>query len=356
MVMGMIRAAKALVFLAWLYLCVSYATFVLVPKWQGQDNTPGRIAEFYAQPRDSIDVLFFGGSSYRAGIAPLAIWQEYGIAGFSRASSVQAPEVSVAYLEEALKYQKPSVVVLDPVSLFGDYDVDLQEAKLRQSLDGMKFSASKVRAAREVVRHSQVQTLASYIFPVLRYHSRWNVLTRSDFVRRPPDPHLGQRGAYMDRRIVPQVVPANFMKETDLIRPCSKRSRKHYEKIAAICRKHGISLVLATLPRLSWRYSRHLGVRQFAAEHGLTYIDYNLPDLAATVSIDAATDFYDHKHLNVQGALKVSRQLGGFLRDRYALPDRRPDPAYARWNEDAAAFRAKYDKRGSDQPGARPRP
>lgn len=343
MLAGVKSAAKALVFLALLYLCVSLATFVLVPKWQGQDNTPGRIAEFYAQPRNSLDVLFFGGSSYRAGIAPLAIWQEYGIAGFSRSSSVQAPEVSVAYLEEALKYQKPAVVVIDPVSLFGDYDVDLQEAKLRQSLDGMKLSASKLRAAREVVRHSEVQTLASYLFPILRYHSRWSSLTRKDFVRRPPDPHLGQRGGYIDRRVVPQTVPADFMQVTDKPRACSPRSLKHYERIVAICRERGIALVLATLPRLSWRYSRHLGVRQFAAEQGLAYIDYNLPDLAAAVGVDAAADFYDPKHLNAQGALKVSRHLGGYLREHYALPDRRGDPAYARWSEEAAAFLGRYD-------------
>ncbi len=56
-----------------------------------------------------------------------------------------------AYLVEALKYQKPSVVVIDPVSLLWDFDVDRHESKLRQSLDGLKLSAIKIMAVREVI-------------------------------------------------------------------------------------------------------------------------------------------------------------------------------------------------------------
>ena len=47
------------------------------------------------------------------------------------------------------------------------------------SLDGMKFSLTKIKSI--MASMTEEENLIEYIFPLLRYHSRWNELKSEDF-------------------------------------------------------------------------------------------------------------------------------------------------------------------------------
>ena len=53
------------------------------------------------------------------------------------------------------------------------------EAYNRMTLDGMKLSKYKIASIRESM--TEDENMASYIFPLLRYHSRWSELSSEDF-------------------------------------------------------------------------------------------------------------------------------------------------------------------------------
>ena len=71
----------------------------------------------YDEPRDTIDVLYVGGSHANAAISPLQIYQQQGFTGYVAYSWSQPIWTSYHYIKEALKTQSPQVVVLDTFGL-----------------------------------------------------------------------------------------------------------------------------------------------------------------------------------------------------------------------------------------------
>ena len=75
------------------------------------------------------------------------------------------------------------------------YNEPQKEAYNRLTLDGMRMSASKIRAVKASMMEDE--RLIDYIFPILRYHSRWNELTREDFKYIFKKDKLFHNGYYM---------------------------------------------------------------------------------------------------------------------------------------------------------------
>ena len=340
------RIIKVITFLVILCLLSSYITNTFVPKDNEYQTSFTRTNAFYALPKDTIDVLFVGASTFYRGISPLEIWESYGVTGFVRAVGGQAPMVSYYYLAEALKYQKPDVVVIDAShSMFQAYDVDKKEGKLRNAIDPMRLSVTKFKLIQEIISTSEKQTFASYLHPLLRYHSRWDELEQIDFQYKVNKQIGYYKGFYMlDFRKGNMRFPETHMQPTETIAALSKDSLAYFEKIFQLCKENNISVVIVTMPKARWDFSQHLSVQQLADAHGSTYIDYSLNENIEDVALDEANDFLNESHLNTSGAQKVSRHLGAFLQETYHLEDKRNDPAYQQWNIDLQIYEDEYAK------------
>ena len=55
-------------------------------------------------------------------------------------------------------------------------------------------------------------------------------------------------------------------------------------------------------------------------------------------------DFYDGKHLNTYGAVKISQYLADYLAEHYQIPDRRTDETVASYNADYERFRTEMEE------------
>jgi hypothetical protein len=337
-----LRILRIIAFLVIFGLLSSNLTKIFMPKELGYQKSFTRAAEFYDLPRDSIDVLFLGASSFYRGIIPLQMWENNGFTGFVRAVGGQTPMISYYYLEETLKYQKPAVLALDAVSLFTELDivVDEKEGQSRTPIDSMRLSPVKIRLIHDIVSMSEEQTVASYLFPLLRYHSRWDELGRIDFEynrENTIDSNKGYFGVGLDTIVVDY--PKDFMQPTEIVADFSQDSLKYYEKIIQLCQENNIAVVLVTMPRVTiWDYSRHLAVQQLADAKDVQFVDYCLGENLEAIDLDVAVDFRDEHHLNTLGARKVTRHLGDYLQEMYGLVDRRNDPAYQQWSLDLQMF------------------
>ena len=80
-------------------------------------------------------------------------------------------------LEDTLRYETPKVVVFSVFSM--KYDKPQSEAYNRLTLDGMRWSSVKVDAIKASM--TKEESFMSYVFPILRFHSRWNELSSEDF-------------------------------------------------------------------------------------------------------------------------------------------------------------------------------
>lgn len=306
---------------------------LLMPKYMGDIVEGALISEYYKETTDH-DVIFVGDCEVYENFSPTTMWEDYGITSYIRGSAQQLIWQSYYLLEETLEYEKPEVVVFNVLSM--KYDTPQKEAYNRMTLDGMKWSKSKVDDIRASMMEDE--EFADYVFPILRYHSRWQELTSDDFkylfTRRP----VSQSGYYM--RI--DVKPAQtFPKPKKLANyEFGENSWKYLEKMRKLCEEKGIQLILVKAPSLypAWYDEWEDQIEEYAKTYELPY--YNFLELTDEVGIDFTKDTYDGGlHLNLSGAEKMGAYFGKILREEFQVPDRRNDEKIASvWAEKCAAY------------------
>ena len=148
---------------------------LVVPKYVDGIVEGAFVAEYYKEVKDH-DVIFVGDCEVYENFSPAVLWQEFGINSYIRGSAEQYIFQSYYLLEDAFRYEKPEVVVFNIQSL--QFSEAQSEAYNRMSLEGMKWSSTKVKAIFASMKEGE--HFLDYLFPILRYHTRWSQLESSD--------------------------------------------------------------------------------------------------------------------------------------------------------------------------------
>ncbi len=316
-----------------IFLCLLVGGFwlvqkILMPKYI-DDIIEGRLISEYYDNAGGNDVIFIGDCEVYENISPITLWEEYGITSYIRGSSQQLIWQSYYLLEETLTYEIPDVVVFNVLAM--KYNEPQSEAYNRLTLDGMRWSLSKWNSV--LASMTEEEDWITYLFPLLRYHSRWSELTTEDFTDLFITKKSFHQGYLMrvDVRPVtsyPTVVPlADYQ--------FGETAYEYLDKIVALCEEYGIKLVLIKAPSISpyWYDEWEEQMETYAKEHDLLYI--NFLELIDEVGIDFSTDTYDNGlHLNLSGAEKLSSYFGAILQETYQLTDHRSEEDVAAiWQE-----------------------
>lgn len=296
---------------------------LLTPKYQTGIVEGSMVEEYYREELPH-EVLFIGDCEVYENFSPITLWENYGITSYIRGSAQQLVWQSYYLLEDALRYETPKVVVFNVLAL--KYDTPQSEAYNRMSLDGMRWSGSKAAAIRASM--TEDESFLDYVFPLLRYHARWSELTDDDFKHLFSKDLVTHAGYYMRVDVKPQTgfPPPMVLPDYTL----GENAMGYLDKITALCREHGIDLVLIKAPTEypHWYDEWDAQIVAYAEENGLPYFNYI--DLRDEIGLDMTTDTYDAGlHLNTQGAEKMANYLGRYLTETYDLTDYRTDPAYA---------------------------
>ncbi len=323
-------------------LLLGFLQALLMPKYMTTSREGALIAEYYGETTTH-DVIFIGDCEVYESFTPPTLWEEYGITSYIRGSAQQLPWQSYYLLEETLRYETPKVVVFNVLAL--KYGEPQDEAYNRMTLDGMKWSLSKLRAVKASM--TEDESLLSYVFPLLRFHSRWDSLTKEDFTYlfgHDPISHNGYlmqteiNGGHSDRvgkPLADYTLPSYSMDYLDAMRE--------------LCLENGIELVLIKAPTNDWKYYWYdewdAQILDYAEEYGLSY--YNFIPLCEEIGIDWETDTYDAGvHLNVYGAEKLTSYFGKILAEAFDLEDHREDPELSEvWKKKTDAY---YRERNSE--------
>ena len=73
-------------------------------------------------------------------------------------------------------------------------------------------------------------------------------------------------------------------------------------------------------------------------DHGYPVINMNCDSAVTSMNLDYANDFYDTRHVNVQGQIKTTKYLMNKFKNMYNLPDQRNDPLYGSWQHSYDSF------------------
>ena len=341
-------ALRIALFLLFLLAVVRLLSFVTERKESGSRLRP------FLRNAKQYDVLFFGDSHVINGAFPRELWRDWGIPAYNLASYGNTMPVVYWTMRLALQYASPQWVVIGVKGVEKDWMLTGSSSDLHTALDGYPLSPEKLTAILDLTKDPRStddegnpyqQLRWEYLFKLAKYHSRWRELTGNDFA--PGDNRL--LGAL---NAVSVAVPAEYAPPEEP--EPAEESGVGYEylrRMIAECRERGIRVLLVNMPYPAKEEAWEIGerVRLIAEETDTPFIDFLRLDSVA----DYQTDCYDPRsHLNPSGARKVTAYLGDWLRRRAALPDRRGDPAYARFQEEDAIWLSDKEEllRGQTQP------
>ena len=313
-------------------LLLFFLQALLVPKYMEFSQREGALIGEYYREEGSHDVLFVGDCEVYESFTPPTLWEEYGITSYIRGSAQQLTWQSYYLLEETFTREKPKVVVFNVLAL--KYGKPQNEAYNRMTLDGMEWSKSKVDAIYASM--TDEETFLSYVFPLLRYHSRWSELGGEDFYYLFSRDRVSHNGYLMQTAIRPKTdADREGVRLADYTFP--ETSMAYLERMRALCEENGAELILIKAPTNNWKYYWYdqwdAQVREYAEQNGLAY--YNFIEDVEKIGIDWSQDTYDGGiHLNVYGAEKLTSYFGKLLQSVHGLEDRRADAALsAVWSE-----------------------
>jgi hypothetical protein len=251
------------------------------------------------------------------------LWEQYGISSYVRGSAQQLIWQSYYLLEDTLKYETPEVVVFNIMSLM--HEGPENEAYNRMTIDGMRWSLAKWNCIQASM--TEDENVFEYIFPILRYHTRWSELTKEDFQYLFHKDKVTYEGYYMRVDIKPVTNIPTPKKLPDYT--FADYPMEYLDKIRELCDEKGIELVFVKAPSLfpHWYDEWEVQVDEYAEKYGITY--YNFLELADEIGIDYTTDTYDAgMHMNLYGAEKMSDYLGEKLVEVHGVTVRNTDQAY----------------------------
>lgn len=331
-------ACTAILLLTVLFL--GAAQELVMPKYMTVSREGALISEYYAE-KASHDLLFIGDCEVYEGITPPTLWEEYGITSYVRGSAQQLAWHSYYLLEEMLREETPKAVVYNVLAL--KYGEPQDEAYNRLTLDGMQWSKSKLCAIRASM--TEDESFASYLFPLLRFHSRISELTREDLTYFGHRDAVSHNGYLMQTEIRGGKAEISPSPLADYTLPAT--SMAYLERMRTLCEEKGVELILIKAPTNDWRYHWYdewdAQICDYAAQNGLAY--YNFIPLCDEIGIDWETDTYDvGVHLNVYGAEKLTSYLGRLLVENHGIVGHSDDAALDTvWNEKLARYYAERD-------------
>ncbi|MCL2052298.1 MAG: SGNH/GDSL hydrolase family protein [Lachnospiraceae bacterium] len=320
-------------------------TRLMMPKYDIGVTEGALVAEYYDEIKDH-DLIFIGDCEVYDNFSPAVLWQDYGINSYIRGSAQQLAWQSYYLLEDTLYHEKPAVVIFNVLSLM--YNEPQREAYNRMSLEGMRWTPAKVRAISSSMMGSE--HFLDYVFPLLRYHSRWKELDVTDFTRIFTRDKVSHNGFFINVGVRPAInVPeGRILGNYDF----GEKAMAYLDKMTALCRENGIELILVKAPSLYpyWYDEWEEQVKAYAQAHDLKYL--NFLALIEETGLDFMTDTYNAGlHLNLSGAEKITHYLGEFLLNNTSLADRRGEASLrAEWEKKLAAYDQEVErKRGEEE-------
>lgn len=300
-------------------LCLGFVQLLVTPKYMTSSRDGALIAEYYNEVPDH-DVVFIGDCEVYECFTPPTLWREYGITSYVRGSAQQLIWQSYYLLEETLKRETPKAVVFNVLSI--KYGEPQSEAYNRMTLDGMKWSSSKIDAIHASM--TEEEDFLSYVFPLLRFHSRWSDLGAEDWQYLFHRDRVSHNGYLMQTAVSSKTSDREGRPLADYTLP--EVGFEYLEKMRALCEEKGVEFILIKAPTNNWKYYWYdeweEQIVAWANEKNVDY--YNFIPLDEEIGIDWSTDTYDGGvHLNVFGAEKLTSYFGDILVQKYGLSDRR---------------------------------
>ena len=283
--------------------------------------------QMYELSDNTVDVAFFGPSVFYNGINPAILWEEDGIASFNASVAGQDRNASYYFVKEFIKKQSPKVVVLSATYFFHDhYDL---EGNLYRNTISLNQSQNYVDLVNDIVppnEKSANNKLTDYYLRWPIIHGRYKELKKYDFY---------DTNEYKDTlgfSFTPDRWSDGVFEEDSLnseyVLEISEQNRAWVDEMKKLADENGFELLVVATPKVYDITSRGKlnGCYAYLDTLGIKHVDIN--NVLDEIDFVESEDMCDASHPNAYGAEKISKYLSAYLKDNYALADRRGNAGY----------------------------
>ena len=324
--------ARIAAFLAFVAVITGVLTVLLTP-YQFGTHTKETIRGMYDQPKNSMQVVFFGASNMLSAVSPTYLYEEYGINGYNCASSVQPTIVTYYLLKDLLRNQADSLklVVIDPSMILRVTEGATKPQWGERVIVNMKPSTVKLDLIFEYAKLHD-QNIIEQLLTIIKYHSRWKSLTAEDYnLTNNVSSSNYSHGEFIRYRAnVENAKTAGRSSKTNgtitdtqdfddayLEAMWHEPTKRYLDKIVDLCKERGIDVLLVKTPRTSWNDEMHDSLAHLADLYGVRFFDLSTEDMMRECNLTYTYDFVDEKHPNIHGSEKITMRLGRYIEETY---------------------------------------
>lgn len=304
-----------------------------------------RFAGFYAEKKDSLDVVMIGSSPVFPYYAAPKLWGETGIAMYPLSTNVQRPAAMRYLAEEAEKSQSPALYIFE-MRMFTMEEAGLMEnmAYTRGVTDNLRHSPQRIRTIRGLVPEDDEEGRLSYYFDIMKYHTNWKMLALPSewanmfYCHRHP-----LKGYTFRDEVGPQPRPLCGGAKGVLAIP--REQETYLRELIAYLKENGLEALFIVSPYGESPEDQQMFnyMADIVEESGYAFLNMN--DYYDEIGIVFEEDFADYgSHTNAIGAEKCTAFLKEYLTAHYALPDHRGDASYASWDKAYELWKTRQDE------------
>ncbi len=312
--------------------------FFCIPNSVDED----RVMMLHKEPKNTIDVLLIGSSATYSGFSSAYAYEKYGFTSYPYALGGATCTMWKPALQDTLRRQKPKLVVVDVFG--GGYDAEMVRTRCNQVYTIMAhypLSPEKVSMAREIERNIDRTSVASLLFPILRYHTniapnlrKIKPRLRAEFYGPSPLKGIETKTRI---RILRKIDNSAFETGTKELEGGSERVIREF---LDYCKEKDINVLFVKYPLVLKKNEpeeidvtlRANRVDEIAEEYG--YQTLNMQKEFYEIGLKEIGDFYNHGHPNVYGQKKVTEYLGRYIRDEMGIgPSELSEENKAAWDE-----------------------
>ncbi len=302
---------------------------------------------FYAEKEDTLDGVYIGASSANRFFASPYAFEKSGAAIYTLAVPSEPFVYNQFLMEETMKTQDPKLFLIE-MRWFKRTEDYVGEAHVRNVCDSMRFlSLNRIKGINAVLgyyakgENDLDYEKLNYYFPVVKYHGRWQA---DDFYKedllltRTPQKTKGfcMSGTNTFKQVDTALFPA-YTQEleplTDVTEECLDDFLDYCDSITA-----NVVFVLSPFPVMEEDLKPLNQAMKIVTDRGYQVINCCTEEAEKAMDIHWKYDFYDEKHVNIQGAEKFTDYVMLHLQESYDMVDHRGDPAYKSWEEAYDAY------------------
>lgn len=310
------------------------------------------IAGLYGEEKNSLDMVYIGGSAAFVYWEALSAFKDTGMASYVYSANTMQCEFYKTMIKEILKNQKPEVILIDARAFqYRDKEQPPREVPYRNVLTTMPFSINRANFIENNVPTYLNEKKFSYHFDIVKYHTiladalakgeMYSLGDNFNMMKNSYDNHY--KGFYF----VPKVDQINkYVYYTDEEMKPDEETDKILDDLLDYLDTIDTNILFIVSP-----YSERIEhkklfnyIEKRVSDRGHKLLDVN--DYRNEIGLDFKIDFYNKDHVNIFGADKYTKFLEDYLIKNYKFSDHRNDNKYYSWHLDYEEwFKEAFDTR-----------